>query len=171
MKVENPRLKLWLVGLALFAVLIVLGIWLERSASVGIVDHQLAGDAATVDAIQAQWRDEGVRWLAIVSMLGDLVFIGAYGWGAWIAGRSFVALGNGPVRLIGWIVAVAAAVFLFTDYAETILQFIQLMREEGSDSMAATAAAMQNPKKFAWVATFVGVIAALVIRRFARPRA
>lgn len=171
MTVKNPKLKLWLIGLALFAILIVLGIWLRQAATVGIVDHQVAGNAATVDAIQQQWRDEGVRWLAIVCMLGDLVFIGVYGWGAWIAGRSFVGSGTGPVRVIGWIVAIAAAVFLFTDYAETILQFIQLMREEGSDPMAATAAAMQNPKKFAWIATFLGVIAALVVRRFSRPRA
>ena len=55
--------------------------------------------------------------------------------------------------------AVAAVVFVFTDYLETVLQFIQLLQDRGVDWMAATAAFAQPIKVAAWIATFIGVIA------------
>ena len=162
---DRPQLRLWLIGLAMFAVLIVLGIYLQSETPYGIVDHQTAGNAARVDEIQAAWRASGYRGLAIMSMIGDLVFIGVYGWGSYVAGRSFSRVGQGRERAIGVIVAVAAVVFIVTDYIETILQLVQLLREQGVDLMAATAATVQPFKVAAWIVTFVGVIAALVMHR------
>ena len=165
-------IRLWLWGLLAFAIVIVLSLaitWPE-SVVLGISEHQAGGSAARVDEIQAQWRAGGVRTLAIVSMLGDLVFIGIYGWGSWLAGRSFMAM-PGSVRMIGVLVAISALVFLVTDYTETILQVIQMLREQGSDWMAAVAATVRPIKIIAWIATFGGVLMALAIRRFAAPTA
>ena len=161
------ELKLWLIGLGAFAVVIAMSAYL-RANSIGIVEHQLAGTAERVNEIQAQWRADGMRGWAMVSMAADLIFIGVYGIGAWIAGRSIAASGGGLLRVIGWVAAIAGAVFLVTDYAETILQMIQLVREAGSDGMARTAAAMQNPKTLAWLISFLGVLAGAIARRFIR---
>ncbi len=168
MNVARVELKLWLIGLAAFAVVIALSAYL-RANSIGIVEHQLAGTAERVNEIQAQWRADGMRGWAIVGMLSDLVFIGIYGVGAWIAGRSLAASGGGLLKAVGWVAAIAGAVFLLTDYVETILQVVQLIREAGSDGMAGTAAAMQTPKTLAWIVSFLGVIIGLVVRRFVRP--
>ena len=138
--------------------------------TLGIAEHQAAGTAARVDAIQAQWHAGGVRPLAVFAIFGDLVFIGIYGWGSWQAGRSFMAM-PGSVRMIGMLVAISALIFLVTDYTETILQVIQLLREQGSDWMAAVAATVRPVKVIAWIATFGGVLIALAIRRFAAPTA
>ncbi|BDI61362.1 hypothetical protein [Qipengyuania nanhaisediminis] len=170
---EQTRLPLrpWLIGLAIFALVVLLGIWLRSQSIYGIVDHQLAGTAEQVDAIQDQWRAEGVRWLAILAMLGDLVFIGVYGWGAWVVGRALAARDDMLARVLGWTVALAAVLFLITDYAETVLQFIQLVRSDGSDTMARIAASMQGTKIASWIASFVGVLAAIVLNRFSLGRA
>ncbi len=149
----------------MFVVVVGLGMWLAAASHFGIVDHQLAGDAETVDRIQADWRETGVRWLAILSMAGDLLFIGTYSLGAWIAGRGFAHSGNLLVRAIGWTVALAAVLFCLADYTETVLQFVQLMQERGVDRMAAIAAAMQTPKLLAWFVTFLGVLAGLILDR------
>ncbi|KNH01148.1 hypothetical protein J121_2164 [Qipengyuania citrea LAMA 915] len=137
--------------------------------TLGIAEHQAAGTAARVDAIQAQWHAGGVRPLAVFAMFGDLVFIGIYGAGSWIAGRSFMRMG-GTVRTIGAVVAAAALVFVLTDYTETLLQLAQLLRDAGSDRLAGIAAAMRPIKIAAWAATFVGVVAAwLILRLLPRP--
>lgn len=171
MMLRRPDLRWWLIGLAVFAVVVALGAWLSGSSGFGIVDHQLAGDAATVDAIQADWRANGVRWLALLAMAGDLVFIGIYSFGAWVAGRGFARLGPPSLRAIGWIAAAAAALFCFTDYLETLLQFVQLLRERGSDGLAAIAAAMQIPKVLSFLVSFIAILAALILRRFRTPTA
>ena len=132
--------------------------------TLGIAEHQAAGTAARVDAIQAQWHTGGVRPLAVFAMFGDLVFIGIYGVGSWIAGRSFMRMG-GTVRTIGAVVAAAALVFLLIDYTETLLQLAQLLRDAGSDRLAGIAATVRPIKIAAWAATFVGVVAAWLILR------
>ncbi|MEP5938778.1 MAG: hypothetical protein ABJ239_10660 [Erythrobacter sp.] len=162
---QSPHIKLWIIGLVMFALVIALGAMVSSASVFGITDHQAAGTADQVDLIQADWRDNGVRTIAIISMIGDLLFIGVYGWGSYVAGRSFARMSNAAVRAIGWIVALAAIVFLVTDYVETILQVIQLIRESGSDLMAGIAATAQPVKSVAWIVTFFGVIAALIIRR------
>ena len=161
----KPQLKLWLIGLAMFGVLIAMSLIRGDASQYTIVDHQAAGTAVMVDTIQADWRANGLRTLAIISMIGDLIFIGFYGWGSYVAGRSFSRIGSGFVRAIGVVVAGAAVVFLITDYLETILQLIQLLREQGVDWMAATHSTVRPIKVAAWIVTFVGVIAALILRR------
>ena len=77
-------------------------------------------------------------------------------------------MGPGFLRVVGVVVAVAAVVFLITDYVETILQVIQLLQERGVDWMAGTAATMQPFKIAAWVVTFLGVIAGLLLSLLAK---
>ena len=78
---------------------------------------------------------------------------------------------GGTVRTIGAVVAAAALVFVLTDYTETLLQLAQLLRDAGSDQLAGIAATARPVKVAAWVVTFLGVIAAWLIRRFAAPTA
>ena len=163
---NRPQLKLWLIGLAMFGGLIALSVIRGDASQYTILDHQAAGTAAMVDTIQADWRANGLRQLAIFSMIGDLIFIGFYGCGAFIAGRSFSRIGGGFLRSLGVIIAAASAIFLITDYVETILQLIQLLREQGSDWMAGTAATVRPIKVATWIITFLGILAAIGIRRF-----
>lgn len=166
----RPDLRWWLWGLLAFAIVIALSMAVLRPESVtlGIAEHQAAGSAARVDEIQDQWREGGVRTLAIVAMLGDLIFIGIYGWGSWLAGRSFVAM-RGAARMLGILIAISALFFLVTDYIETTLQLAQLLSDQGSDWMAAVAATVRPVKIVAWIGTFGGVLMALAIRRFGAP--
>ena len=167
MSEPKPNLRWWLWGLLAFAIVIVLSMAVmhPESVTLGIAEHQAAGSAARVDEIQGQWREGGVRTLAIIAMLGDLVFIGIYGWGSWLAGRSFMAM-RGAARMLGMLIAISAITFLVTDYTETILQVVQLLSEQGSDWMAAVAATVRPVKIVAWIATFGGVLMALAVRRF-----
>ncbi len=163
---QKLTIKLWLIGLAMFGVLIIMSQIRGDASDYTILDHQAAGTAAMVDTIQADWRANGIRTLAIVSMIGDLIFIGFYGWGSVVAGRSLARAASGNVlRAVGGIVALAGMVFLFTDYVETICQFLQMWPEKGSDPLAATAAFMQPIKSAAFVVTFIGVIAGLMVHR------
>jgi hypothetical protein len=171
MKDHRPQLKFWLIGLAMFGALIALGFVRGDASQYTILDHQAAGTAAMVDTIQADWRANGLRQLAIISMIGDLIFIGFYGCGAFIAGRSFSRIETGLLRGLGVIIAGAAVVFLITDYVETILQLIQLLREQGSDWMAGTAATARPIKVAAWIVTFVGVLLSLGIWQLAARKA
>ncbi len=172
MSEPKPNLRWWLWGLVAFAIVIVLSMAVmhPESVTLGIAEHQAAGSAARVDEIQDQWREGGVRPLAIIAMLGDLVFIGIYGWGSWLAGRSFMAM-RGAARMLGMLIAISAITFLVTDYTETILQVVQLLSEQDSDWMAAVAATARPVKIVAWIATFGGVLMALAIRRFGAPPA
>ncbi|WP_421991775.1 hypothetical protein [Qipengyuania sp.] len=172
MREPKPNLRWWLWGLLAFVIVIALSMAVTHPESVtlGIAEHQAAGSAARVDEIQDQWREGGVRTLAIIAMLGDLVFIGMYGWGSWLAGRSFMAM-RGSARMLGILIAISAIIFLVTDYTETILQVVQLLSEQGSDWMAAVAATVRPVKILAWIATFGGVLMALAIRRFGAPAA
>ena len=47
-----------------------------------------------------------------------------------------------------------------------VCQLIQLVEGQGADVLAATAATVQPVKIIAWIATFVGILAGLVVRRF-----
>ena len=115
MSEPKPNLRWWLWGLVAFAIVIVLSMAVmhPESVTLGIAEHQAAGSAARVDEIQGQWREGGVRTLAIIAMLGDLVFIGIYGWGSWLAGRSFMAM-RGAARMLGMLIAISAITFLVT---------------------------------------------------------
>ena len=56
-----------------------------------------------------------------------------------------------------------------SDDIEAVLA--QLLRDAGSDQLAGIAATARPVKVAAWVVTFLGVIAAWLIRRFAAPTA
>ena len=158
----------WLAGLFVFALLrIPHGPLAIPEVPGGILDHQAAGTAAEVDRIQAAWAAAGLSGHAFWGMVGDFVFIGIYGVGAVLGGLHF----RSGQRFLGTGIALAGGLFLLTDYTETISQFIQLTRDAGEDRLAAIAATAQPVKIAAFVISFLGILAALVIRRFSRPAA
>ena len=158
----------WWGGLALFALVIALGLPLEANGAPGIVDHQAAGSARAVNAIHAAWAAESNLGQARMAMLADLVFIGVYSIGLMLGGWYFWRTGTGAIALLGLVALAAGAVFLVTDYGETIAQFIQLMRERGGDRLAVLAATLQPPKIAAWIAGTLAIVLAFIGRRLAR---
>lgn len=166
---ERGFWRYWLGGLLLFAAMVVMNPSLSNSvATMGISDHQAAATAARVNAIQSSWQADGVLWLARLSMAIDLIFIGVYGWGAWLGGKVMRAEAGQGLRNLGLAIMAAAALFCLTDYIETISQFIQIMRFEGSDALAGLAATVRPVKMVAFLVTFIGLLAALLLRRMAR---
>jgi len=158
--------RLWLVGLLLLAVMIALNPSLSSQAvPFGISDHQAAASAARVDAIQQQWRSDGVTWLAQLSMAIDLIFIGIYGVGAATGGQMLRSHASPRVRRLGNVVLGAAVIFIVSDYSETICQFIQLLQGHGTDSLAALAAAARPIKSIAFMITLTALPVALWLRR------
>lgn len=156
----------WIGGIIAFAIVLFLHFPLIIDAVPGgIGAHQAAGDAAAVNAIQTAWAEAGVLGSAKIAMIGDLIFIGIYGIGSVLGGLYFRTHGTGITRHIGSIVALCGAVFLLTDYGETIAQFIQLTGNEGSDALAGFAATLRPIKMVTWTATFIGILAALIIQR------
>lgn len=69
------------------------------------------------------------------------------------------------LRRLGMLIIAASALFVVADYTETIAQFMQLLEQRGSDGLSAIAAWVGPVKIVAWVVTFVGIIAGLVVRR------
>ena len=173
MSTERKFWIFWLGGLAIFALARIPHAPLAiPEVPGGILDHQAAGSAQAVDRIQSAWRAAGLRDTAIFAMCHDLVFIGIYGLGSFWGGRMFAQqMDRALLVRIGQVVAIAAIVFLITDYVETGLQLVQLLRDSGSDWMAGTAAIMQPVKIVAFLVTFFGILAGLGIRRFSRPPA
>ncbi|MXO90503.1 hypothetical protein [Pontixanthobacter aquaemixtae] len=154
----------WIGGLIAFAIVIAMSLPLGiTEVPGGIADHQAAGDAATVNAIHAAWTEAGVMEQARYSMIGDLVFIGIYGIGATLGGLYYRAAGTGFLRHLGTVIAIAGAVFLLTDYGETIAQFIQASANAGSDELAGFAATVRPPKMIAFMVSFLGVLLALAL--------
>lgn len=165
-KVFQRFVSLWSAGLALFAFVI----WLSMPLAIdavpgGILDHQAAGSAADVDRIQQAWVAAGLAERAQMAMLGDLVFIVFYGLGAWYGGLWFAQDSRPKLRRLGWLLAGTALVFLATDLTETLAQLVQLARGQGSDGLSGLAATVRPVKMVAWLVTFFGVIAGLVVRR------
>lgn len=164
---RRAALVWWGGGLLAFAIVI----WLHLPLAIeavpgGILVHQRAPDAATVDAIQSAWRSAGVMNEAAVAMIGDLLFIGIYGIGCVLAGLHFRAREQVVLRALGWSALLSGVVFLVADYGETIAQFIQLMRFEGDDGLAALASSLRPIKEVGWIGGFLAVILALAAERF-----
>ncbi|WP_114520158.1 hypothetical protein [Altererythrobacter sp. ZODW24] len=154
----------WLIGLASFAVTLALHAPLILTAVPnGILDHQAAGTAVEVDRIQAAWKMGGVSNEAAIAMISDLIFIVIYGVASLFAGLYFRRAGGQGLRTLGTLVSIAAVTFLLTDLAETTVQLIQLANFRGTDDLAGLAATVRPVKMVAWIATFVGVIAGLLI--------
>ncbi|MEP1421925.1 MAG: hypothetical protein ABJK59_09170 [Erythrobacter sp.] len=166
---EKVSVRFWLIGIVVFLGVMAATASVEQGGvTYGIVDHQAAATAAMVDEIQTQWREEGVRNFAIFAVICDLGWIWIYALGSYLAGREFAAKRQGVLRVIGLVIAASGVVFGITDYVETISQFIQLLQDAGSDTLAGIAAFMQPIKSAAFVIAFIGVIIALVMDRFAR---
>lgn len=167
--IERRFWRFWLSGLLLFALLIASNVWLMTDvAPAGIGDHQQAGTAARVDAIHASWQAAGVMGLAKLGMVGDLIFIGVYSFGAVMGGLLFIRTRQPILRRVGALVVIAAIVFCVTDYVETICQFIQASQERGNDMLAGIAATVRPAKSVAFLITFFGLLATLLLRRTAR---
>lgn len=164
---KRTALIWWIGGLAAFGIVIWLHLPLRIEAVPGgMGEHQRAPDADTVDAIQHAWRLAGVLNEAAVAMISDLIFIGIYGVGCVLAGLHFRAREQVVLRALGWTALVSGIVFLVTDYGETIAQFIQLMRFEGDDQLAALASTLRPIKEVSWIGGFLAVILALIVERF-----
>jgi hypothetical protein len=168
-KLEHNFWRYWLGGLLILAIMIAMNPWFSNEVSPwGIRDHQSAGNAARIDAIQAAWQAAGVMGLARIGVALDLVYIGVYSFGAYSGGRLFAASARPSLRRLGWVVVVAAIIVGIADYAETMCQFIQAMTFEGSDQLAGIAATAQPIKSIAFLTTFFGLLAALAVRRMTR---
>jgi hypothetical protein len=168
-KTEKRFWRYWLGGLLLFAVMIAMNPSISNDvAPFGISDHQAAGTAAKIDAIQGRWQADGVLWLAQLSMAIDLIFIAVYAWGAWLGGKVMREVHTPALGSVGLSIRVSAAIFLVSDYLETGSQFIQVMQVQGSDPLAGLAATVQPIKTVSWLTTFIGLLVALFLRRRAR---
>ncbi|WP_439569178.1 hypothetical protein [Sphingopyxis sp.] len=168
-KLERNFWRFWLGGLFILAVMIAMNPWFVSDVSPwGIRDHQSAGNAARIDAIQAAWQAEGAMELARWAIALDLVYIAVYSFGAYCGGRMFRAADTPALQRLGWIIMVAAIIVFVADYIETICQFIQALRFAGDDALAEIAAAAQPIKSAAFLISLFGIITALVVRRRAR---
>ncbi len=168
MTVTKRTFLIWFFGgLAAFAVAIVLHIPLViESVPGGIAEHQSAPDAETVDRIHAAWQSAGVYTQAHWAMIADLIFIGIYGVGCVLGGLYYRTKPQGALLALGWISLLSGVVFLLTDYGETIAQFIQLVQQQGSDSLAEFASTLRPIKMATWTSAFLAIIAALIFERF-----
>ena len=168
MTLERGFWLFWLGGLLAFAITLFLHLPLAiPEVPAGIGDHQAAGTAAEVDRIQHAWRSAGLWNRAAIAMLSDLLFIVIYGIGA-VLGGMWLGRHGGAVRIVGLLVAIAGAVFLITDLTETTAEIVQLWRFQGDDGLAALAAGVRPIKMATWIASFLGIIVGLFLRRFSR---
>ncbi len=166
---ERNFWRFWLGGLLILAAMIAMNPWFVTDASPwGIRDHQSADSAGRVDAIHAAWQAKDVLGLARLGIAIDLVYIAVYSFGAYCGGRLFAKSENSGLRRLGWVIVTAALIVCVADYAETICQFIQIMRFEGSDQLAGIAATAQPVKTTAFLVSFFGLLTALLIRRMTR---
>jgi hypothetical protein len=166
---ERRFWRFWLGGLLILAIMIAMNPWFSNPVSPwGIRDHQSAGTAIRVDAIQAAWQADGVMNLARLGIAIDLIYIGIYSFGAYSGGRLFAQSARLHIRRLGWVIVAAALIVGAADYIETICQFVQALTFEGSDLLAGIAATAQPIKSTAFLVTFLGLLAALFLRRMAR---
>ena len=154
-------------GLTAFVLALLLHIPLITEAVPGgIAEHQRAPDAATVDRIHAGWQAAGVYTQAHWAMVADLIFIGIYGVGCVLGGLYFRAKSGLGLRVLGWIALASGVIFLVTDYGETIAQFVQLVQQRGSDTLAHLASSLRPTKMVTWSSAFLAIVSALMIERF-----
>jgi hypothetical protein len=168
-RLERNFWRFWLGGLLILAAMIAMNPWFVTDVSPwGIRDHQSAGTAARIDAIQMAWQAKDVLGLARFGIAIDLVYIAVYSVGAYCGGRMFAQSERPALRRLGWIIVAAAIIVGVADYAETICQFIQAMAFKGSDLLAGIAATAQPIKTTAFLTSFFGLLTALLVRRMTR---
>jgi len=168
---DTISIRFWLISLLVFVLVVILtSMVTQGDETFGIIDHQAAGTASRVDEIQAQWREGGVRGLAIIAVIADLAWIWMYALSSFAVGRGFATERQGILRSLGLFTCGVSVVFGITDYTETMLQFIQLLRDSGSDQMAGIAAAMQPIKIAAFFIALIGIIFSLFLDRLMATR-
>lgn len=157
----------WLGGLAVFLFNVLTSSPLMTDvAPTGILDHQSAGTAARVDAIQQSWAAAGQMGYAKWSMITDLVFIGLYSIGGILGGRLIWQEARSPsLKKLGLLMVLIYFLFGLFDYVETLSQITQLLQEQGSDMLAGIASFARPPKILTWIIGTVGMIAALIWRK------
>lgn len=166
MNLHRAFLIFWIGGVIAFLVVIALHLPLViPQVPGGMGDHQAAGTAAEVNRIQAAWTDAGLTDQVGRAMLSDLFFITIYGFGSILGGLYFRSIGQGTLRHLGTAILLCGVVFTITDYGETGAQFLQYLANKGTDGMAGFAATMRPIKMIAFIGSFLGVLAAFVIRR------
>ncbi|HEY9090545.1 hypothetical protein [Parasphingorhabdus sp.] len=156
----------WLGGLAIFLFMVLAGGPLVTEvAPRGILDHQSAGSAERINAIQQSWAAAGQMEYALWSMIIDLVFIGLYSIGGIIGGRLLWQDALSPsLKKLGLLLVLSFFLFGLLDYIETLCQLAQLLQEQGDDLLSGIAAMVMPPKVVAWIVGTVGMIVALVWR-------
>ena len=168
-KLERRFWRFWLSGLLLLAMMIAMDPAFSNEISpLGMQDHQTAGTALRVDAIQWAWQATGVLNLARFGMAIDLVYIAIYAFGAYCGGRLFSQSPKPVLRRLGWVIVATAIMGGAADAIETSCQFAQIMMLKGSDLFAGVAATAQPVKTIAFLVTFFGLLMALHIRRTTR---
>jgi hypothetical protein len=168
-KLERRFWRFWLSGLLLLALMIAMDPAFSNEISpLGMRDHQTAGAALRVDAIQWAWQATGVLNLARFGMAIDLVYIAIYAFGAFCGGRLFSQSPKPVLRRLGWVIVATAIIGGAADAIETLCQFAQIMMLKGSDLLAGAAATAQPVKTIAFLVTFFGLLMALYIRRTTR---
>lgn len=166
---ERNFWRFWLGGLLILAIMIAMNpLFVNDVSPWGIRDHQSAGSAMRVDAIQAAWQAAGVMDIARWAIALDLVYIAAYSFGAYCGGQMFRAAPKPALRRLGWMIMAAAIVVGVADCIETACQFIQALQFAGDDVLAEIAAAAQPIKSTAFLISLFGIITALVVRRRSR---
>ena len=166
---EKISIKLWLISLVVFVGVVVASSAVEQGGGFpSILDHQAAGTGERVNEIQTRWREGGVRNIAIFAVVADLAWIWIYALGSFLVGKGFASKREGALRLIGLVIVASAIVFVLADYIETTLQFVQLLRDAGDDTLASVAASAQPIKIVAFIAAFIGVILVVAIDRLKR---
>ena len=170
-KHKRPYTLFWL-GIAAFVVVALLAMPLTITAVPGgLGDHQAALTGADVDRIQNAWRTAGVEGMARATMIADLIFIGIFAIGAFLAGRHLWRLGSGFVRWCGLAAMVGAVIFGVTDYAETISETVELFRFAGDDTLAGIASTARPIKMVAFFVALVPVLIGMLVRRISPPAA
>lgn len=156
----------WLGGLAVFLFNVTtIGPLMTDVAPTGILDHQSAGTAERVDAIQQSWAVAGQMNYAKWSMITDLIFIGLYSIGGILGGRLIWQEARSPsLKKLGLFMVLIYFLFGLFDYVETLSQITQLLQNEGSNLLAGIAAMARPPKILTWIIGTVGMIIALVWR-------
>lgn len=168
-KLERNFWRYWLGGLLLLSLMIAMNTWFTNDVSPwGIRDHQSAGTAVQVDAIQSAWQAAGVLNLARFGMAVDLVYIAIYSFGTYCGGRLFAQTPMPMLRRLGWVIVTSSIIVGVADYIETICQFLQAMTFKGSNVLAGIAATAQPIKSVAFLMSFFGLLVALFLRRMAR---
>ncbi|MEH6756745.1 MAG: hypothetical protein V7676_04450 [Parasphingorhabdus sp.] len=157
----------WLGGLAVFiGMVLTSGPLITDVAPAGILDHQSAGTAERVNAIQQSWATAGLMGYAKWSMIADLVFIGLYMSGGILGGRLIWQEALSPsLKKLGLFMVLIYFLFGLFDYVETLSQITQLLDQQGSDLLSGIAAFVKPPKTVVWVIGTVGMITALVWRQ------